>query len=395
MPSYDAIVIGAGGMGSAAVYHLARRGLKVLGLEQYDIPHEMGSYHGHSRMIRYTLQEHPSYVPLVRRAYELWHELEETAGEQLMVITGSVRAGPADSAFYLGAKAACDLHNIPYEVLSAAEVNKRFPGYNFPEEISSIYQADGGFLLPERCILNHVQAGEAAGAEVHTQETVLGWEPQGDGVQVRTDRDTYDAARLVVTAGAWAAKFAPEVAAYAVPERQVMGWFEPDRPDLFKVDTFPVFGVWTEEGRYYGFPSYSVPGFKIGRAHHLLQNVDPDQMDREVHAEDEAILRQVVSRYFPLASGRLLDRKTCMYTNTPDEHFMIGVLPDHPQVSVAAGFSSHGFKFASVIGEIMADLAQNGKTDHDISLFRLDRFNDYPRTNSPSPASARQEKPAL
>jgi sarcosine oxidase len=375
MPSFDAIVIGAGGMGSAAVYHLARRGLKVLGLERYDIPHEMGSSHGYSRMIRYTLQEHPSYVPLVRRAYELWHELEETAGEKLVVTTGSVRAGPSDSPYFQNAKESCDLHNIPYEILTADEINKRFLGYRFPEEISSIYQPDGGFLLPEECIVNHVRAAKAAGAEVHTQETVLDWEPQGSGVQVRTDRDTYTADRLVITAGPWASKLVPEVAAYAVPERQVLGWFQPLRPELFTPEAFPVFGVLTEEGRYYGFPSYTVPGFKIGRSHHLEQKVDPDLMDREVHAEDEAILRQAVSRYFPLAAGELLDRKTCIYTNTPDEHFMIGVLPGRPQVSVAAGFSGHGFKFASVIGEIMADLAQKGETEHDINLFRLDRFN--------------------
>ena len=374
MPNYDAIVLGVGGMGSAAVYHLAKRGWKVLGLEQYDIPHEMGSSHGYSRMIRYTFQEHPSYVPLVRRAYELWHELEDASGEKLVVTTGSVRAGPADSLFFRDAQESCDVHNIPYEVLTAKEIKKRFPGYGFPDEISSIYQADGGFLLPEECIVHHVKAAREAGAEIHSQETVVDWEPLGEGVRVRTEKDAYTADRLVVTAGAWAAKLVPEVAGHAVPERQVLGWFEPERPELFRPETFPVFGVWTEEGRYYGFPSYTVPGFKIGRSHHLLQKVDPDQMDREVHEEDEAILRQAVSRYFPLAAGRLLDRKTCIYTNTPDEHFMIGVLPDRPQVSVAAGFSGHGFKFASVIGEIMADLAQNGETHHDIDLFRLDRF---------------------
>ena len=347
----------------------------MLGLEQYDIPNELGSSHGHSRMIRYTLQEHPSYVPLVRRAYELWHELEDAAGERLMVTTGSVRAGPPDSPFFQGAKKACDVHNIPYEILTGPELNNRFPGYRFPEEISSVYQADGGFLLPERCIVNHVQAAEEAGAEVHSRETVLDWEPQGEGVRVRTGRGTYSAGRLVVTAGAWAAKLAPQVAKFTVPERQVLGWFQPKRPELFRAETFPVFGIWTEEGRYYGFPSYGVPGFKIGRAHHLRQQVDPDLMDREVHAEDEDILRQFTSRYFPLAAGPVLDLKTCIYTNTPDEHFIIDVLPSHPQVSVAAGFSGHGFKFASVIGEIMADLAQHGETGHDISLFRLDRFD--------------------
>ena len=376
MPSYDAIVIGVGGMGSAAVYHLAQRGLQVLGVEKHAIPHEMGSSHGYSRMIRYTLQEHPSYVPLVRRSYELWHEMEETAGEELMVTTGSIRAGAPDSPFFLNAQEACDLHSIPYEILTASEVNKRFPGYRFPEEISSVYQADGGFLLPERCIVTHVQAAERAGADVHSQETVLDWEVRGDGVQVRTDRDTYTAGRLVVTAGPWAANLVPELAAYAVPERQVMGWFQPKRPELYAAEAFPVFGVFTEEGRYYGFPSHAVPGFKIGRAHHLLQKVDPDAINREVHPEDEDILRQAVNRYFPLAAGKLLDGKTCMYTNTPDEHFMIGTLDGQPQVSVAAGFSGHGFKFASVIGEIMADLAQSGATEHDINLFRLDRFKE-------------------
>lgn len=212
MPGFDAIVIGVGGMGSAAVYHLATRGWKVLGLEQYDIPHELGSSHGYSRMIRYTLQEHPSYVPLVRRAYELWRRLEEAAGEQLLVTTGSVRAGPPESPFFQGARHACDLHDIPYEILTAQEINTRFPGYQFPEEISSIFQPDGGFLLPERCIVNHVAAAKEAGAVIHDRETVLDWEPEGEGVRVRTDRDTYTAGRLVVTAGAWAAKVAPQVA---------------------------------------------------------------------------------------------------------------------------------------------------------------------------------------
>ena len=220
-----------------------------------------------------------------------------------------------------------------------------------------------------------MRAAQESGADVHSRETVLDWEPQGEGVKVRTNRDTYTAGRLVVTAGAWAAKMVPQVAKYAVPERQVLGWFQPERPELFRPETFPVFGVFSEEGRYYGFPSYSVLGFKIGRSHHLQQQVDPDTMDREVHPEDEEILRRFVTRYFPLAAGPILTLKTCMYTNTPDEHFMIDTLPSQPQVSVAAGFFGHGFKFASVIGEIMADLAQHGETGHDVSLFRLGRFD--------------------
>jgi sarcosine oxidase len=374
MQEYDAIVIGVGGMGSAALYHLARRGWKALGLEQFDIPHEMGSSHGYSRMIRYTLQEHPSYVPLVRRAYELWHQLENASGERLLVTTGSVRAGHMESPFFQGAVEACETHNIPYEVLTGPETGRRFPGYRLDGDIAAVYQADGGFLLPERCIVNHVSAALEAGAEVHGRERVLEWEPAGEGVVVRTARGTYRAGRLVVSAGAWAPKIAPTLAQFAVAERQVMGWFQPERPELFRPDTFPVFGLYVDEGRFYGFPVYGVPGFKIGKSHHLDQTADPDQLDREAHPEDEAVLREFVSRYFPEAAGPALSLKACMFTNTPDEHFILDLHPEYPQVSLAAGFSGHGFKFSSVIGEIMADLAQFGETSHDLDLFRLSRF---------------------
>lgn len=375
MNEYDAIVIGVGGMGSAAVCHLARRGWRTLGLEQFDIPHEMGSSHGYTRMIRYTLQEHPSYVPLVRRAYELWHQLENAAGERLLVTTGSLRAGDPEGEYFQGAVAACREHNIPYEVLSGPETGRRFPGCNFGGDMAVVYQADGGFLLPERCIVNHVNAALEAGAEIHGRERVLEWEPSGEGVTVRTARASYRAARLVVTAGAWAAKIAPALARYAVPERQAMGWFQPRRPELFRPAAFPVFGLNVAEGRCYGFPSYGIPGLKIGRSHHRHETVtDPDHLDREIHPEDEAALRIFVERYFPEAAGPALSLKACMYTNSPDGHFILDVHPDHPQVSLAAGFSGHGFKFASVIGEIMADLAMCGETAHDLSLFRLSRF---------------------
>lgn len=375
MKEFDAIVIGVGGMGSAALHHLARRGWKVLGLEQFDIPHEMGSSHGYSRMIRYTLQEHPSYVPLVRRAYDLWHQLENAARERLLVTTGSIRAGHAEDEYFQGAVAACEEHHIPYEVLTGPEVSRRFPGYHLDHDISAVYQADGGFLLPERCIVNHVNSALEAGAEVHGRERVIDWEPSGDGVIVTTDRDTYRANRLIVSAGAWASKVASPLENHAVAERQVLAWFQPERPELFRTDTFPVFGIYVEEGRFYGFPVFGVPGFKVGRSHHLHQAVDPDFVDRGIQAEDEAVLRQFVERYFPAAAGPALSLKTCMFTNSPDGHFIIDLHPDYPQVSLASGFSGHGFKFASVIGEIMADLAMFGETTHDLELFRLDRFD--------------------
>jgi sarcosine oxidase len=371
---YDAIVLGVGGMGSAALYHLARRRLRVLGIERYNIPHEMGSSHGLTRIIRLAYYEHPAYVPLLRRAYELWRQLENTVQERLLIITGSIDASPADGEVFKGSKASCDIHHLPHEVLDHGELNARFPGYQLPQGLAAVYQPDGGFLLSERCIVAHVVAAQELGAEVHGQERVVGWEATGHGVEVRTDRERYGADRLVICSGAWGSKLVPALATLAVPERQVLAWFQPTRPDLFRVPVFPVFNMAVEEGRYYGFPIYGIPGFKVGRYHHLQQRVDPDQMDREVHREDEEVLRRFMARYFPAAAGPTMSLKTCLFTNTPDEHFILDLHPELPQVCIAAGFSGHGFKFCSVVGEIMADLAQMGRSRHNLALFSLQRF---------------------
>ena len=376
MTHYDAIVLGVGGMGSAALYHLARRGLRALGIERYNIPHEMGSSHGLTRIIRLAYYEHPSYVPLLRRAYELWRQLENTVQERLLIITGSIDASPEDGEVFRGSKASCDIHHLPHEVLGYRELNTRFPGYRLSRGMAAVYQPDGGFLLSERCIVAHVMAAQELGAEVHGRERVIGWEPKGDGVALLTDRERYSADRLVICSGAWGAKLVPELAALAVPERQVLAWFQPTRPALFRVHAFPVFNMAVEEGRYYGFPVYGIPGFKVGRYHHLEQRVDPDQMDRDAHREDEAVLRGFTARYFPEATGPTMSLKTCLFTNTPDEHFILDLHPELPQVCIAAGFSGHGFKFCSVVGEIMADLAQRGRSQHNLDLFRLQRFQE-------------------
>jgi sarcosine oxidase len=378
MMHYDAIVLGVGGMGSAALYHLALRGLRVLGIERYNIPHEMGSSHGLTRIIRLAYYEHPAYVPLLRRAYELWRQLEHTVQERLLIITGSIDASAADDEVFKGSRASCDIHHLPHEVLEAGELSRRFPGYQLPQDLAAVYQPDGGFLLSERCIVAHVMAAQEIGAEVHGQEQVLGWEPKGQGITLRTDRDHYSADKLVICAGAWGAKLLPELAAVAVPERQVLAWFQPTRPALFRLQTFPVFNIAVEEGHYYGFPLYGIPGFKVGRYHHLQQRVDPDHMDRQAHREDEDVLRRFTARYFPAAVGPTMALKTCLFTNTPDEHFILDLHPQWPQVCMAAGFSGHGFKFCSVVGEIMADLAQLGHSPHNLELFRLQRFQNRP-----------------
>jgi sarcosine oxidase len=371
---YDAIVLGVGGMGSAALYHLARRQLRVLGLERYNIPHEMGSSHGLTRIIRLAYYEHSSYVPLLRRAYELWRQLENLVQERLLIVTGSIDASPTDGEVFLGSKASCDIHHLPHEILEPHDLNARFPGYRLPASMLALYQPDGGFLLSERCIVAHVMAAQELGAEVHGQERVLGWDARGLGVEVHTDRGCYRADKLVICAGTWGAKLVPELAALAVPERQVLGWFQSTRPALFRMHTFPVFNMTVQEGRYYGFPIYGIPGFKVGRYHHLEQRVDPDQMDRQAYRADEDVLRRFTARYFPEAAGPTIALKTCLFTNTPDEHFILDLHPELPQVCLAAGFSGHGFKFCSVVGEIMADLAQTGRSRYDLELFRLRRF---------------------
>ena len=238
---FDTIVVGVGGMGSAAVYHLARRGERVLGLEQFDIPHDMGSSHGVTRVIRLTYFEHPSYVPLLARAYALWRELEQFGDEQLLYITGSIDAGAADSFVFKGSVSSCEEHDLPHEVLTSAELTQRFPGFNLPPDMMAVWQPDGGFLLPERCIVHHVLQAQASGADVRAREPVVDWKADQGSVTVRTTRATYVAERLIFTAGAWSRSLLSLLGENAVPERQVMGWFQPAQPELFTRERFPGF----------------------------------------------------------------------------------------------------------------------------------------------------------
>jgi len=375
--TYDAIVVGIGGMGSATAWQLARRGQRVLGIERFDIPHAMGSSHGVTRIIRLPYYEHPDYVPLLHRAYELWAELEASVHRKVLVTTGSMDAGPEDGAVFQGALRSAREHRLTHEVLTGAEVNERHPGYALPPSHRAVHQPQGGFLLSEDAIVAHVAAAQAAGAEIHARERLLSWEarPGGEGVVVATDKGRYEAGRLVLTAGAWMADLAPLLQRLAVPERQVLAWLQPHRPDWFEPARFPVFNLEVEEGRYYGFPVYRVPGFKFGRYHHLEEHASADAMNRDITLRDEDLLRCFAERYFPAGAGATMALRTCMFTNTPDEHFILDHHPDHPQVVLASPCSGHGYKFCSVIGEILADLATgDGTTRHGIGFLRLARF---------------------
>lgn len=374
---YDVIVIGVGGMGAATVAHLADRGVDVLGLERYDIPHDYGSSHGNSRIIRKAYFEDPAYVPLLERAYELWDELEADHDRTLLHRTGSLEVGPPDCSLIEGSTRSCEEHGLEHERLSSDELLERYPAYDVPEEYVGLYQPDGGLLDPEECTVAHANRAHRSGATIRARERIVGWRPTpDDGVRVETVEDAYEADRLVITAGAWAARFVDELADVLVPERQVVGWFQPTAPDRFTPEAFPVWLFEGPEGYFYGFPTHRVPGVKLGKYHHREETIDPDAFEREPKPEDERVLRSFLERYFPEATGPTMRLETCIFTNTPDEHFVIDTLSEHPQVAVGAGFSGHGFKFASVVGEILADLALEGETDHEIGMFSLERFQD-------------------
>jgi sarcosine oxidase len=371
MERYDVVVVGVGGMGSAALYHLARRGKRVLGLERFDLLHERGSSHGLTRIIRLAYFEHPDYVPLLRRAYELWHELEDDAGERLLVTTGIVEGGPE---ILEGVLRSCEAHDIEHEVLNGTEVARRFPAFDLPAEIEVVHQADGGFVVPERCIVAHVEGALARGATLRARERVLEWSEGENGVRVRTDRGTVEAERIVFTAGAWSDDVARLPAGSVRAVRQVLAWFQPSRPEIFAPERMPVFNLILDGDHFYGFPAHGIPGVKLGRYERQGESGDPDDISREPTIEDEARLRELAERYLPEGAGPTVALKTCLFELSPDEHFLIDRHPDSDAAVVAAGFSGHGYKFCSVVGELLADLAIDGTTDNDIGLFRLDRF---------------------
>jgi sarcosine oxidase len=368
---YDVVVVGVGGMGSAALYHLARRGKRVLGLERFDLLHEQGSSHGLTRIIRLAYFEHPDYVPLLRRAYELWRELEQEAGEQLLYVTGIVEGG---GRIHEGVLLACAEHDLPYEALDGREVARRFPAYRLPADFEAVYQPDGGFVLPERCIVAHVAGAVARGAVLRARERVLEWTAIEGGVRIRTDRGVVEADRLVVTAGAWSQDVARLPNGLVGAVRQALAWFQPTAPELFTPERLPVFNLMLDGEHFYGFPAFGIPGFKLGRYDHFGQGGDPDTVSREPTRHDEAPLREFAARYFPDGAGPTLALKTCLFEPTPDEHFLIDSHPETAAAVVGAGFSGHGFKFCSVVGEILADLAVDSRTRHDIELFGLGRL---------------------
>ena len=374
MASFDVVVCGLGAMGSAALYEAARRGVRVLGLERFAPGHDRGSSHGATRIIRLAYWEHPSYVPLLRRAYELWRELESAAGQKLLHVTGVAEIGPPDGILVRGTLAAAHLHGLTHEVLAAPDLMRRFPAFLLPPDYVAVMQPDGGFLQAESSIHAMLALAQVAGAELRTGETVRAIEPRAGGVRVVTDRAVIDAGSAIIAAGPWIGSLLPDLSVPLRVTRQVMAWFKPSEPALFAPGHFPVFLIESRHGIHYGLPPFGGAGIKVAKHHHRDERVDPDAHDRTVSAADEALIRAALADHLPAANGKLLDATTCLYTMTPDGDFLIDRLPGAPPVIVASPCSGHGFKFAPVIGEILADLATTGATRHDLARFSLARF---------------------
>ncbi|PLR81173.1 N-methyl-L-tryptophan oxidase [Bacillus canaveralius] len=376
---YDVIVIGLGGMGSTAAYQLATRGQRVLGLEQFGPAHDLGSSHGGSRIIRQAYFEDPAYVPLLLRAYELWEAIEKQSGEEILTVTGGLMMGPPDSLTVTGTMQSATQWNLSYEVLEANDIRKRYPVFTPSANSIAIYEEKAGFVRPELSVYSHLFQAEKHGADLRFFESAQSWEvhPSGEGVRVVTNTGTYEAGKLIISPGAWAPKLLAELGVSFQVERHIQMFFEPTRGiEPFRVGKLPIY-IWEADDnvQLYGFPSFGIKaeGAKVA-FFRKGQPCTPENIDRTVYEHEVEIMRNYLEQGLPMLNGRFLQGKTCMYTNTPDEHFVITEHPQHPQVVIAAGFSGHGFKFASVVGEILADLVIDGNTNHPIELFSPQRF---------------------
>ena len=376
MERFDVIVAGTGGMGAAAALHLARRGVRVLGLDRFPVAHDRGSSHGQTRLIRLAYYEHPDYVPLLDRAYDLWRDLERDSGTTLLVESGLVMSGPPGCDLVAGARRSAREHSLALEDVAPGEVRHRWPALAVPDDWATVFEARGGHLFVEECVRAHAQAAVRAGAELRDGVEVRGWRREGEAIRVDTDRGPIAAGRLVLCPGAWAAGLLQLPAIRFRVLRKSFFWYEPAPPhrEEHAAGAMPCFACDTPAGFFYGIPRLDARGVKVSEHTRGLQVADPLAVDRGIDAAERAAVEAFLAAHLPHAAGRLADHATCLYTMSPDSHFVVGLHPDEPQVAIAAGFSGHGFKFASVIGEVLADLALAGTTRHPVGFLSPTRF---------------------
>ena len=374
MKKHNTIVIGVGGMGSAACVELARRGVSVLGIEQFRLGHDRGSSHGESRIIRKAYFEHPDYVPLLHRAYELWNKLEKETGRTLFRPTGLVLSGPADGETIQGARLSAEQHGLELQNFTANEAIKRFPGFAFPAEHDVAFEPGAGTLLVDECVQTQIDEARRLGATMIGKEKVVEWSSDGESVCVKTTSNEYRANSLIVTAGAWATECLRSLGLPLNVVRKFVGWFQCRSSNFHENRGCPTFYFEMPQGTFYGFPSFDGATVKVAE-HSGGQSVnDPLNVDRERHPSDFDRLNSFLTRCLSDVDPDPVRHSICLYTRTPDQHFVIDLHPEWNNVAFAAGFSGHGFKFCPVIGEVLADLIQQGQTSLPIDFLARNRI---------------------
>ncbi|MCW0001440.1 N-methyl-L-tryptophan oxidase [Pararhizobium sp. YC-54] len=375
---FDVAVVGLGAMGSAAIAHLAARGVNAIGIDAYYPAHALSSSHGDSRLIRLGYFEDPSYVPLLQRAYANWRTLEARLREDVLTITGVLQIGKPDSKIVSGTKKSCVLHNLPLEMLSPDEMRRRFPVFSLDSDEVALLDPQGGYLRPEVAVMGHLKLAAADGAALHFGEKVTAIEPGEGGVVVVSDTGRYSASKVIVATGSWIGELVPSLRDHAVPIKQVVSWYQPADGFVTMPQRMPVFiRDEGENGSFFGFPAIGVDGVKVGRHAHFREPIDPNQPNPPVNDRDTDLLDSFIKRWLPSAAGLRVRSATCRYTMLPSEDFLIDLLPGNKRIVVASPCSGHGFKFTSVVGEILADLALDGGTDLPIAAFSfaaMDRF---------------------
>lgn len=374
MNTYDVIVLGTGGVGSAACYHLAKRGARVLGLDQFPGGHDRGSSHGETRVIRQAYFEHADYVPLLLRAYELWRELERETSADLLHQVGLLQVGPPEGIVVHGVLEAARLHGLKVDSLSGEEVTRRFPGFRAAAGAVGVFEPAAGYLKVERCVLTHLAAAKTYGAEFQFGVTASGFEKDGSGVRVMTDQGDFLAGKLVVTAGPWAPQLLADISVPLVVRRKHLYWFPTSEPSYHEAGGCPTYLYEAPEGVFYGFPQIDEQGVKVAE-HSGGQVIDNPKYDpRPFDEHDLARVAAFTAEFMPGVGRPMQKRAVCFYTMTPDEHFLIDRHPQNEKVFFTAGLSGHGFKFTSVLGEVMADLALAGRTTLPVEFLGLGRF---------------------
>lgn len=373
-PEFDVVVIGLGAMGASAVRFLSVRGARVVGIERFGPLHPHGSSHGDSRIIRLGYFEDPSYVPLLKRAYENWRMFEKATGADILKTTGVLQIGRPEAPIVKGSLAACQLYGLEHEVLDAKAMAARYPQFRVDADEIAVLDPAGGILFPEAAILSMLQSASAHSALLRFGERVTAIEPRDGGVTVTTGTGSVRARRAIVATGSYIAELVPHLKSVANPIRQVVGWFAPRDGYDVTPGPMPAYLRDTGKGSYFGFPLIGQPGLKFGRHCHFMETVDPERPNPPVNGADRALLESFGRDYIP-ASGAPRAYDTCRYTMLPGEDFLLDTLPGEPSIVVASPCSGHGFKFVSVVGEILADLALDGGTGLPISAFSFDILN--------------------